>query len=101
MPTYVIHESRIDVIGRLWQGCEAAYSYPLDANEVRMYATNSEGAITRDSVERYVALHTGDFASVTDFRASLWFEGRDYDFDFASEESELTFNDCMYGSEDD
>lgn len=103
MSTYVIHKSTIDVIGNIWQPGvgTCAITYEPNFHDVKnMYADVGGTYLTRESVERWLLLHSGDFSHVEDFRASIWDGERDWDFDFASEESELTFNDCMFGGDD-
>ena len=51
--------------------------------------------LTREAIEFWLSLNTGDFQGVDDFHASI---GRE-DFFWRSEESERTFWDCMSPAE--
>jgi hypothetical protein len=88
--------SFVQVIGRIWQpGVTAAMTYdlrPYDVENMR----DDDGKITRDSMEDWLGSHAGDFQEVTDFRASIEDGETTIDIDWAKEESELTFNDCMF-----
>lgn len=88
-----IERNFVQVIGTIWQPGvgPCAVEYALNAHDVE-----SIGDFTRDNVERWLSTHSGDFQSIADFRATV---GDDW-IEFADEESELTFNDCMFPSED-
>ena len=99
---YTVTCSRIDVIGAIWwpYGATCAMSYPLDDYAVGN-ARDEDGELTRDSVERWVMLNTGDFSSIVDWRADIHDETTDSEvvFDWSDPESELIYSDCMYGEE--
>lgn len=107
----------IDVIGPIWwpTGSMAATTYNVSDSDVANMR-GEDGKITRDSVASWLDCHAGDFQCVTDFAAEI----RDPDraperireaerqtdtyhslvFDWTDDESELTFNDCMFPPED-
>jgi len=89
---YMVERNFVRVVGRIWMpGVDAAYEYPLSA-----YDIENIGEFTRESVEYWLALNTGDFQEVTDFYATVG----DAEIPWAYEESEFQFNDCMYPVED-
>ena len=97
---YTVRKSQVQVIGRIWMpSTTAAQTYDLTGYDVDN-ARGDDGAITRDSVSRWLDTHAGDFASVTDFTASIEDGDTTVDIPWADEESELTFNDCTYGEDD-
>jgi hypothetical protein len=84
-----IREDYVEVIGTIWMpAVTAAYRYPVSG-----YDAEQIGAVTRENVEQWLTTHAGDFQHVKDFHASI---GHD-DVPWADEESECTYNDCMYG----
>jgi hypothetical protein len=82
----------VEVIGTIWMpATTCAYRY-----ELRNYDLANIGAFTRRNVDRWLATNAGDFQVITDFRAVC---GK-REIPWVSEDSELTYADCMYPSED-
>jgi hypothetical protein len=68
---YTVRKSVVRVIGQIWMpSTTAAQTYELSDYDVDN-ARDDEGKITRESVQRWLDTHAGDFASVTDFEASI------------------------------
>lgn len=87
----------IDVLGVIWlPAVKAVTTYNLSSYDVRNIAElaelNDTDGIDREAVEQWLAMHSGDFQEVLDFAAHI--DG--FDIPWADEESEWTFNDCMY-----
>jgi hypothetical protein len=109
---YTVVTSRVRVIGPIWQpGITAAQEYTLsqyDLENVRAYGEQGEVTrgwpFTREAVEHWLSLNTGDFQSITDFCADISFDVDgvpvDIVFDWEDEESEFVYHDCMFGDED-
>ena len=57
---------------------------------------SSEGEITRESVQRWIDTHTGDFSLIVDWSASIEDGGETIEFPWQDEESEFVFNDCVF-----
>ncbi len=90
---YLVERNFVQVIGTIWMpAATCAMEYPLTAHDVE-----NMGRFTRDNVEDWLTSHAGDFQEITDFRATFGDEWIEWD----SEESEITFNDCVFPSEDD
>lgn len=89
--------TRVDVLGRIWwpAGGLCAMSYEPRADDLR----DESGAVTRDSIQRWIDTNTGDFSEVVDWRATVG-DG-DFDSDFTDEDNEMTFNDCMFPNEEE
>ncbi len=87
--TITINE--IHVIGTLWMGGTAAMTYKLTA-----YDLENIGELTRENVQKWLDTHSGDFQSLSDFHADIG----DFDSPWEHAESECTFNDCMFPSEE-
>lgn len=97
---YLTRVSYIDVIGPIWMpSVDAATRYTVSSYDLENMR-DGNGKITRDSVQRWLDCHAGDFQSVTDFSASLEDGDETVDLPWAHEESELTYGDCMYPQED-
>lgn len=108
----------IQIIGHIWMPNTTAameYTAPLKRGNEDTFAKDLHWPADedfRESVEQWLATNSGDFQSVDDFAAwvSLPTEPcecckrmqfRTVETPWQDEESELTFNDCIYGSEDD
>jgi hypothetical protein len=96
-----VRTSTIDVIGYIWQPgaglCAMTYTMrePYDIDN----ALDDDGCLTRESVERWLLLNSGDFASITDFRIDISLaDGTDFTSDFDYPDSEGDFADCMFGN---
>lgn len=91
LPAYV------EITGGIWMpyGMKAATVHRLTDYDVENMQDDN-GNITRESVDRWVGLNSGDFSSVDGWSAMV--EGME--FPFEDEEVELQFNHCMYGDED-
>ena len=90
---YLVERNFVQVIGMIWQPLagQCAMEYPLTAHDVA-----NIGRFTRGNVETWLSANSGDFQSIDDFRASVG----DDEIEWADEESEFTYNDCVYGSDD-
>ena len=98
---YTVRKSVVQVIGTMWMpSSTGATSYDLTASDVDN-ARDDSGAITRESVARWLDSHAGDFSGVLDFNASLEDGDTTVDLPWADEDSELTFNGCMFPEDDD
>lgn len=99
---YTVTKQVIDVVGQLWQGCTAATRLTLSAHDM----SNLGDPHNREDVENWIALNSGDFASITDFRADFTVTDpsgnatRDIVHAWTSEENEIAFSDCLFPSED-
>jgi len=90
--------SKVDVIGHIWMpSAPAAYTYTLTAYDVDNIRAYGDGHLTRDAVEHWLSLNSGDFQSVEDFSVTIG-DG-EFDSPWSSEDNEFTFLDCMYGDD--
>lgn len=91
---YVVTQSVVRVVGHIWMpwGITCAQQYTLSG-----YDLENVGEPTRENVDTWLSTHAGDFREILDFEASLEVDGETVDIPWAQEESELTYNDCMYG----
>jgi len=107
---YTVTKSLLRVVGNIWQPgiglC--AMEYNLDDYDVGcMRETDgdtlpvTEGPITRESVQRWIDTHCGDFSNVVDWWASIENNGETIEFHWQDEQHEVDYYDCVYGSEDD
>jgi hypothetical protein len=93
---YAVRKSIIHVIGRIWMpAATAAMTYTLRSYDIENMR-DEDGSITRESVDNWLAMNAGDFQGVTDFYASIEDGNKSIDLPWADEDSELTFNDCMF-----
>lgn len=94
MSYYTVTVREIRVIGGIWMpyGLTCAQIKTLTPHDVA-----NIGELTRENCEQWLLLNAGDFSSIDDFQVDI----EDFFSDWEKEESELTFNDCMFGSADD
>lgn len=83
-----VRRAYVQVVGVIWMpATTAATCYQLSD-----YDLENIGEFTRENVEQWLGTHSGDFQSVTDFRAVCG----GVELDWSDEESELTYNDSMF-----
>jgi hypothetical protein len=91
--------SFVDILGVIWlPPITAAQRRELDSYDIDNM-TDDNGTITRDSLEHWLCLHSGDFQSITDFSASIELGDDTIDIPWSNEDNELTYIDCMPGEE--
>lgn len=92
---YLVKKSFIEVLGIIWlPPIECAQTITLsqyDVDNIR----EGDGSITRESVEQWLCTHAGDFQSIKDFCASIEDGDKTVDIEWASEQGEMAFADCM------
>jgi len=90
---YQGERSEIQVIGKIWMpaGATCAMAYPLGE-----YELGNIGELTRENCASWLRTNSGDFQHIEDFRVDISHKGEDFVSEWVDEESELTFNDCMY-----
>ena len=93
---YTMRKSIIEVVGRIWMpAIIISHRYTLTDYDVNN-AKDDDGNLTRESVERWLCFHSGDFQSVVDFHASLEDGDKTIDFPWQNEDSECTYCDSMF-----
>jgi hypothetical protein len=104
---YVVRKSIITVLGRIWMPAIVASQQKdldsYDVENIRGYAEHLSGGdttITRDAVEHWLMLHSGDFSEILDFRASIEDGDQTIEFDWAEDDSEDQYLDTI-ATEDD
>ena len=96
MARYTVRKSYIDVVGKIWMPhTTASMRYPVSSYDLENMR-DDDGQITRDSVEHWLMLNSGDFSSVEDFSASLEVGDDTIDFPWVHEESELAYVDYLF-----
>jgi hypothetical protein len=89
MPKFVVERNWIELIGPIWMPVITC----AQRKELRAYdienIRDDEGDITRDSVERWLAMNSGDFQHVEDFAAYI----ENVTIPWKNEESEFIYND--------
>lgn len=92
---YVMKRTRhafVHVVGMIWMpAVVSVQTYGLTD-----YDLDSIGEFTRENVEQWLSTHAGDFQSITDFYAVCG----DTVIDWADEESDSVYWDCMLPPED-
>jgi hypothetical protein len=99
MATYTVHKSIIQVLGRIWlPPVVCAMDIELGEYEIGNMIT-----LDREGVLNYLYTHCGDFQEIIDFRADLYnhYDKANVVIEWESPESEYTYNDCMYPSEEE
>jgi len=88
----IVERNYVQVIGTIWMpSILAATEYPLSR-----YDVENIGERTRENVEAWLDTHSGDFASIEDFYVTI----AEWESEWSDPESELVYNDCVYGSEE-
>jgi hypothetical protein len=64
------------------------------------YELGNIGEWTRENCERWLSTNSGDFQYIEDFRVDISSNGKDFVSEWADEESEFKFSDCMYPGEE-
>jgi len=92
---YQVRKSIVDVVGRIWMPAvvcslrKELSSYDLENMR------DDDGAITRDSLEQWLCMNTGDFQSIIDFSASIEDGGTTINIPWATEEGECQYLDTL------
>lgn len=98
---YVAQRNIVYVVGHIWMpNAETAMEYDLSDEDVQALLEEF-GAITREAIESWATIHTGDFESIDDFSASIEVGDNTVDIPWANEESYRIYMDLMYGSDED
>ena len=93
---YTVIKSQIDVLGIIWvPAVECAHTYTLNDRDLK-----NIGEWTRENVGRWLVTNSGDFQSITDFRADFSQGNADRIIDWKNEESEATFVDLTFPMEE-
>lgn len=101
----------VQVVGQIWiPATTAAMQYNLtkhDVEEIESYGDIRcsmrdpeeyiDEGITRKDIAQWVAAHTGDFQSVTDFHACIG----NVDIDWLDLENAFLYNSYVYGDDDE
>lgn len=98
MARYLVRKSYINVVGTIWMPAVPA-SLRIDLREYDIenmrqearFRNDDDPTITREVVEYWLSLHSGDFQDVIDFEASIEDGDQTLDFPFASEEGESAY----------
>src|SRR4051812_28420627 len=99
MPKFVVERNWIECIGSLWMPATTAAkridlsSYDLENILACAEKLHGKSEFTREAVEHWLSLNEGDFRGVEDFAAYI--TGAP-DMPWRDEESECTYNDCMF-----
>jgi len=97
---YMVRSSFVDVIGKLWMpNTTAATRIKVDSYDIGNMR-DEDGQLNRDSVEQWLMFHSGDFSQVLDFSASIEDGQETITIEWADEDSEFTYFDCMYPDND-
>lgn len=97
---YQVARSEIQVIGKIWMpNVDAAAVVPMSRYDVDN-ARDEDGNLTRESVERWVLTHSGDFSSVEDFRGDISDGAENFVSEWADSDSEARFMDAMCSEEE-
>lgn len=92
---YTVSLSYVDVLGYIWMPhalCSTRIT--LSAYDLGNIADEG-GNITREDVEQWLTMHTGDFSNVVDFNASIEWNGETLDFPWSTEENECAYFDTV------
>ena len=100
---YTTVKSQVHILGEIWMPravcAQTKTLSDYDIGNIRGIAgLGTRGPITRDRVEYWLMLNSGDFSHVIDFRAELEDvpeRGQTLVFDWADPDNELRYADCF------
>lgn len=95
---YQVSVSYVDVLGYIWMP-HGLGSQRLKLSAYDLDNIQNDGAITREDVEQWLTMHTGDFSNVVDFNASIEWNGETLDFPWTTEDNEMAYCDTLRDSE--
>ena len=91
MPTLTYERNWINVVGHIWiPAIEAAQTIELRDYDIENMQ-DENGNVTRESVEHWLCLNTGDFQSIINFEAYI----KEIEISFSDEENEILFLECI------
>lgn len=90
--TRPVFNASISLLGKGWYNQTISMTIDVTKHDLE----NIE-SFDRESVQDWIDSHSGDFQSITDF---CFYLGEEI-MPWANEDNEATFNDCMYGGEDE
>lgn len=92
---YTVRQSYIDVIGKIWMpATTCAMRYRLTGYDVEnIKAHDEKGKITRDAIEQWLVLNSGDFQSITDFSGSIEDGDESITIAWKDDDSEMAYFD--------
>jgi len=92
---YMVRKSVVRVVGKIWMpAVTCAQDITMSDYDVEN-ARNEDGKITRESVERWLGAHAGDFQSIDDFSASIEDGDDTIDITWSTEEGEIAYMDAI------
>lgn len=95
MTRYTVRKSYIDVLGYIWlPRVLCSLRIPCDSYAIEQMR-DDDGNITRESIEDWLTMHSGDFQSVEDFSASIEDGDNTIDIPWSSEENECAYLDTL------
>jgi hypothetical protein len=84
----------VKVIGRTWEGTDAATVLYLDDEDV-YNILDIHGYVSQNRIADWLEEHGGDFAEITDFCGSVDMRGRTTEVDWEDPDSEDFYAECM------
>lgn len=97
---YVVRKSVIHVLGTIWMPSVTAGQELTLTDYDLNNARDDDGKLTRESVARWLDMHAGDFAGITDFWASLEDGENTVEIPWKSEDSEPEFNGSVHSDDE-
>lgn len=111
---YTVRKSIVRLVGQIWMPsvvCAqtkeltdydvdnirglAAHRMGIVEHAVSSYGAGTGVTITREDVEQWLAMNSGDFQNVTDFEASIEDGDKTIDIPWASEDGEYAYIDAV------
>ena len=80
--------SEVRIIGYGWYGQKIAMVDRLSSQELKQILDYCGGKYSREGVEQWLSLHSGDFQNIVDFAITIG--DNEFDSDWTDEESEYS-----------
>lgn len=97
---YLVIKSEIRVLGTMWMPPGVPAAKCLNINEDHIdEIKGDDGYINRESVLEWLGKNEGDFQTILDFYADIAIDDKDIVINWAQEEAETMYHDCMFPEE--
>ena len=93
---YTVRTSFIDVVGYIWMPNRiCSMRYTLSAYDLTNIREIGNGRLTRDAIEDWLTMHSGDFQRLLGFYANIEDGKKTREFPWPNEEVEMQYLDTM------
>lgn len=92
---YQVRKSIVDVVGHIWMPNTVCSLHKTLSGYDLENMRDEDGNITRDSLEQWLCMNTGDFQDIIDFSASIEDGDKTIDIPWLTEDGEMQYLDTL------